>query len=133
MSVFTRFSKYISNIVGSPYSFTVMLSICVIWFIGGLVYFGLNNHLYQLYLNSLSSILCMLIAFLIQNTQNRDTLSIQLKLDELLVVQEQARRKFICLEECSDEEMENLSREFKRLHDQGELSEGCRKNLNPIK
>lgn len=61
--------------------------------------------------------LTFLVVFLIQNTQNRDTIAIQLKLDELLRGVAGARTEMINLESLSDEELERLQREFARLRE----------------
>jgi low affinity Fe/Cu permease len=55
------------------------------------------------------------MVFLIQNTQNRDTSALQLKLDELIRVNEKARNRLLCLEELTEEEMEHIRRTFTQL------------------
>jgi low affinity Fe/Cu permease len=130
--LFTQLAKRISEIVGSPQAFTVMFCITIGWIIGGVVRYGFGSD-YQIPLNTLSSITTMLIAFLIQNTQARDTRALQLKLDELLSVTHGARPCFIGLEDCSDEEVEKLAEGFERLYGKGCLSENVRKHLAPIR
>jgi low affinity Fe/Cu permease len=59
------------------------------------------------------------MVFLIQNTQNRDARAIQLKLDELIRSGKAARNRLIDLEDCTDEELDKLQREFERLRQRG--------------
>jgi low affinity Fe/Cu permease len=72
---------------------------------------------WQLVINTSTTILTFLMVFLIQNTQNRDAKSIQLKLDELIRAVEGARTKLVRLEDMSDDEIAELQAQFKRLHD----------------
>jgi low affinity Fe/Cu permease len=58
------------------------------------------------------------MVFLIQNTQNRDAKALHLKLDELIASREEARNRLIDLEDCTEAELEELEREFKRLRAQ---------------
>ena len=66
-------------------------------------------------MNTLASQVTFLIAFLLQNTQNRDTRSLQLKLDELIRASEGARNQLLNLERLSDDELARLQKEFERL------------------
>jgi low affinity Fe/Cu permease len=66
-------------------------------------------------MNTAASQLTFLVAFLLQNTQNRDTRALQLKLDELIRSTRGARTRLINLEELDDEQLEALTREFERL------------------
>jgi low affinity Fe/Cu permease len=70
--------------------------------------------------------------FLIANTQNRDTKALQLKLDELLNCDQAARKQFINLENCDDDELERVAQEFERLHRQARLSNRAKKHLAAI-
>lgn len=70
----------------------------------------------QLVINTGTTIITFLMVFLIQNTQNRDAKAIHLKLDELLKGVKGARTRLVDLEDMSDEELEELHKEFERLH-----------------
>ena len=70
---------------------------------------------WQLVINTGTTIVTFLMVFLIQNTQNRDAKALHLKLDELLRSMKSARNKLINLENCSDEELEHIERQFKAL------------------
>jgi low affinity Fe/Cu permease len=70
---------------------------------------------WQLVINTSTTIVTFLIVFLIQNTQNRDTKAVHLKLDELLRGVKGARTSLVNLESLSDQELEHLQKEFERL------------------
>lgn len=99
--------------MGSHWSFIVATALCALWAASG-PYFDYSDT-WQLVINTATTVLTFLAVFLIQNTQNRDGLAIQLKLDELLRALEPARTRLVNLEECTDEELEQLREEFERL------------------
>ena len=70
---------------------------------------------WQLIINTGTTIVTFLMVFLIQNTQNRDTEALQLKLDELIRVNEKARNRMLRLEELTEEEMDNVKKTFTQL------------------
>ena len=80
---------------------------------------------WQLVVNTATSVITYLAVFLIQNTQNRDAKAIQLKLDELISSTEGARNRLVDLQDLTDEELEQLQKQFQRLqrmfHPQGPL------------
>ena len=110
---FRKFSQKTSEGVGSPGAFFLALSLLVIWAILGPVFHFSDT--WQLVINTTTTILTFLIVFLIQNTQNRDTKALHLKLDELIRSIQGARNSMLNLEELSDDELENLQRQFKRI------------------
>lgn len=112
---FHRISVKTSQVMGSPYIFVLALVIVATWIITGPIFeFSVG---WQLIINSLTNIVAFLMVFLIQNTQNRDSRAIHLKLDELLRVIHGARNSIVDVEELSDEELDKLATEFKGLHD----------------
>jgi low affinity Fe/Cu permease len=88
--------------------------VVVIWASTGPL-FGFSDT-WQLIINTGTTIVTFLMVFLIQNTQNRDTKAIQLKLDELIRASK-ARNAFVDLEELTDEELAQLDTEFRDIHD----------------
>jgi low affinity Fe/Cu permease len=70
---------------------------------------------WQLIINTGSTIVTFLMVFLIQNTQNRDTEALQIKLDELIRVNEKARNRLLQLEELTEEEMDHIKKTFTRV------------------
>lgn len=100
-------------IAGSPYAFLGAISIVVVWAISGPM-FGFSDT-WQLAINTGTTIVTFLMVFLIQNTQNRDSKAMQLKLDELIRATK-ARDSFVDLEDLTDEELAVIDGEFKKLH-----------------
>lgn len=114
--LFRAFAEKTAQAVGSPWAFAAMFILSAVWLALGPV-FGFSDT-WQLTMNTVASQITFLIAFLLQNTQNRDTRALHLKLDELLRSQESARPGLIHLETLSDEELEHLEKEFERLRAQ---------------
>jgi low affinity Fe/Cu permease len=110
---FRKFSQKTSEVVGSPGAFFLALSLLVLWAILGPVFHFSDT--WKLVINTTTTIITFLIVFLIQNTQNRDTKALHLKLDELIRSIHGARNSMLNLEELSDDELENLQRQFKRI------------------
>lgn len=104
---------------GTAYAFVIALLVIVIWATTGPLFDFSDT--WQLIINTGTTIVTFLMVFLIQNTQNRDSKAMQLKLDELIRAT-QARDAFVDLEDLSDEELEQLDREFRILHDRQETS-----------
>lgn len=110
---FRKFAKTISEIVGSPWAFLVAIAIIVSWSFTGPI-FGFSDT-WQLIINTGTTIVTFLMVFLIQNTQNRDAKAVHLKLDELIRGVKGARTGLVDLEDLSDDELEKLQNEFKRI------------------
>jgi low affinity Fe/Cu permease len=110
---FRRFAATMANAVGSPWAFLVALVVVAAWALTGPL-FGFSDS-WQLVINTGTTIVTFLLVFLIQNTQNRDAKAIHLKLDELLRAMEGARTGLVDLENLTDEELEQLHRQFERL------------------
>jgi low affinity Fe/Cu permease len=110
---FRRFSHLTSTGVGSPWAFAVASMTIVVWAATGPLFHFSDT--WQLVINTGTTIVTFLMVFLIQNTQNRDAIAIHLKLDELIRALKGARNQLVDLEELSDEELEKLRGEFRRL------------------
>ncbi|MFN8513975.1 MAG: low affinity iron permease family protein [Thermomicrobiales bacterium] len=112
---FRKFADATSRAVGSPWAFTLAALVVVVWAISGPIF--KFSEVWQLVINTGTTIITFLMVFIIQNTQNRDNQAIQLKLDELIRAVEKARNDLIDLEDVSDEELERFRQEF-ALHSQ---------------
>ena len=108
-------AKGTSTAVGRPKSFFIALGIIVVWAITG-PFFHYSDT-WQLIINTGTTIVTFLMVFLIQNTQNRDSKALHLKLDELLRANHAARNTLVDLENMSDGELEELQEEFARLRE----------------
>lgn len=111
--LFHHLAVKMSQLLGSPPAFLTALAIIIVWILlGPSVNYSTT---WQLVINTLTTICTFLMVFLIQNTQNRDAKAIHIKLDELIKAIKGARNSLVNLEELSDEELERLHEEFKRL------------------
>ena len=99
--------------VGKPGAFLLALCSIIVWAVLGPVFHFSDT--WQLVINTATTIVTFLMVFLIQNTQNRDTKALHLKLDELLRGVEGARTSLVDLESMTDEELDRLQREFERI------------------
>ena len=115
-SIFARFSRWISAETGRPKTFFVACTVILIWGITGPV-FGFSDT-WQLVINTGTTIITFLMVFLIQNTQNRDTEALQIKLDELIRAVKGARNEVIDLEELDEEALDKIRDEYLKLADQ---------------
>ena len=110
---FTQFAHRASTFAGHYVAFLAALTIVVVWAITGPL-FGFSET-WQLVINTGTTIVTFLMVFLIQNTQNRDGKAVQLKLDELIRATKGARNSFAGLEDLTDDEIQQLDKEFKLL------------------
>jgi low affinity Fe/Cu permease len=110
---FHNFAKQLAADVGSPWVFLAALLVVVVWSATGPLF--RYSDTWQLVINTGTTIVTFLMVFLIQNTQNRDAKAIHLKLDELIRSVKGARNTLIDLEELSEEELDDLQRQFVKL------------------
>jgi low affinity Fe/Cu permease len=117
-----------SSVLGSAWAFMMAVAIIVIW--------GLTGHLFhysdtwQLIINTGTTIVTFLMVFLIQNTQNRDSKAIQLKLDELIRAVSGARNRLMDLETLSDDDLQKFQKEFERLRKRSEATADSVENIS---
>jgi len=105
-AAFSRFSSFISEIMGRPIAFIIALAVVVIWAITG-PFFGFSE-VWQLVINTGTTIVTFLMIFVLQNSQNRDGKALQAKLDELILTSKSAENKFIGIEKLDEEELRGL-------------------------
>lgn len=110
---FSSFAKLVSDAVGHTWCFILALCLVFIWMITGPVFKFSDT--WQLIINTGTTIVTFLMVFLIQNTQNRDTKILNLKLDELIKTQKRASNKSLDLSKLSDEALLKLENEYKKL------------------
>jgi low affinity Fe/Cu permease len=110
---FVRFAHWVAQITGRPVIFVLAVATIAAWGLSGPV-FGYSDT-WQLVINTATTIITFLMVFVIQNTQNRDTAGLHIKLDELIRVTEKARNTLRDLDGLNDEELERLKRDYARL------------------
>ena len=111
--LFERMSSAVTAWTGSASAFATALAIVVAWAITGPVFHYSNT--WQLVINTGTTIVTFLIVFLIQRTQNKDSLALQLKLNELVAVMEGASNRLIDVEDLDEDELKTLHEYYGRL------------------
>jgi len=112
-SLFTRFAKWTARATGRPAAFVTAVSVVVVWAVTGPLFAFSDT--WQLVINTGTTIVTFLMVFLIQNTQNRDSEAVQVKLDELIRVMEGAHNALLNLEELDEGELELVRHEYVKL------------------
>jgi len=110
---FTRLAKAASHFTGRPLCFGLAVLVILAWVVTGPL-FGFSDT-WQLVINTGTTIVTFLMVFLIQNTQNRDTEAMQIKLDELIRATQGANNRLLDLEELEDRELEGFRRSYESL------------------
>jgi low affinity Fe/Cu permease len=110
-----RFAANVPGFVGNPWTFMVALAVTIAWIASGPL-FGWSGG-WVLWPATVTSVGAFLLVLLLQYSQNRDTRAVQLKLDEVIRALEQARTHLVRLEHLSDEELDQLEEEFRRLRE----------------
>jgi low affinity Fe/Cu permease len=112
-SWFTSFAKWTARATGRPATFALAIIVIAVWAVTGPI-FGFSDT-WQLIINTGTTIVTFLMVFLIQNTQNRDTEALQVKLDELIRVTEGAHIALLDLEELDEKELDRVRDNYERL------------------
>ena len=110
---FTRLAKKASTFTGRPACFALALGTIVVWAVTGPLFKFSDT--WQLVINTGTTIITFLMVFLIQNTQNRDGMAIQTKLDELIRVSRSANNALLDLEELEEKELDALRERYEQM------------------
>lgn len=112
-SLFTRFSRAVARAVGQPAAFGAALVGVVLWMLTGPIFNYSDS--WQLVINTGTTIVTFLMVFLIQNTQNRDSEAMQIKLDELIRALDKARNTLLNLEELEEKDLDRIRADYVKL------------------
>jgi len=115
-SFFSRFAKWAAYAMGHPVAFTAALAIILSWTLTGPMFHFSDT--WQLVINTATTIVTFLMVFLIQNTQNRDSAAIQLKLDELIRCMQGAHNALLDIEELSQRDLDAIRLHYSKLASQ---------------
>ena len=110
---FNRLAKATARACGHPFTFVGSVALVVLWALAG-PFFHYSDT-WQLVINTATTVLTFLVVFLIQNTQNRDSAAMQIKLDELIRAVEGAQNGLVALEDLSEEELDRYKARFAAL------------------
>ncbi|WP_377840189.1 low affinity iron permease family protein [Bosea sp. UC22_33] len=109
-SLFTRMAQAVSTWTGKPVTFVAAVALILLWGVSGPIF--AFNDTWQLVINTSTTIITFLMVFIIQNSQNRDTAAMQIKLDELITKVDGARQELLDLEELDESQLEKIREEF---------------------
>jgi low affinity Fe/Cu permease len=119
---FSHTAQWTSRQCGRPLTFSLAVAVILVWAITGPMFHYSDT--WQLVINTGTTIVTFLMVFLIQNTQNRDSAAVQLKLDELIRANEHARNRLLTIEDLSEEDLDKMKQSFARVALQRGVGEG---------
>lgn len=119
---FGRMAQWTSHFAGHPVAFMAAAASLVIWGLTGPLYHYSDT--WQLVANTATSLITFLMVFIIQNSQNRDTKAIHLKLDELIRAVNAAHNEMIDIEKLSTKDLERLASRYERIRGQAQQVNG---------
>lgn len=125
---FTAFSGYLSRFAGRPSTFFIVCALVLLWFSTG-PFFSFTDT-WQLVLNTSTNIVTFLMVFIIQNTQNRDSEALQIKVDELILVNKDAHKALLDLEELTQEQLNHIKARYEKLAKEARAKLAREKNDN---
>lgn len=115
---FNSFATAATNATGKPAAFIIAVAIIVVWAISG-PFFGYSET-WQLIINTGTTIITFLMVFIIQHSQNKDTIALQLKLNELIAANKHASNRLIDIEDLTEDELQTLKKFYIKLSDLSE-------------
>lgn len=116
-NAFHLFAKRTAEAVGTPMAFIAAVILILLWMASGPLFHFSDT--WQLVINTATTIVTFLMVFLIQNTQNRDSRTLHLKLDELIKAARGASNALLDLDKLSDDQLKELEQQYKRLYEEG--------------
>jgi low affinity Fe/Cu permease len=125
-SVFDRFAGWVARAAGTPWTFAIALGAILIWGLTGPM-FGFSDR-WQMVVNTGTTIVTFLMVFLIQQSQNKDSLAVHIKLNELLAAHELASNRIVAIEDLDESELATLRTFYCELAQMAEAAGGVRKS-----
>lgn len=110
---FDRFANKVTVVTGSPWAFIFAFIVIIVWAVSGPI-FGYSDT-WQLVINTGTTIVTFLMVFVIQQSQNKDTMALQLKLNELIASNKRASNRLIDVEDLTEEELKIIKDYYVRL------------------
>jgi low affinity Fe/Cu permease len=126
---FRVFARRSSRMLGSAWAFAAAVLVILVWLLTGPIFHFSDT--WQLIINTATTVITFLMVFLIQNTQNRDAKAVHLKLDELIRAVKDARNELVDLEELSDEELQKLEEQFRKMRKRAENDGSPSRHVDP--
>ena len=117
---FRKLAQGTSRVMGTAAAFVASVGIVLLWLFSGPIFHFSDT--WQLLINTATTIVTFLMVILIQHTQNHDAKAFHLKLDELIRAVQEARNGLVDLEDMSDEELDRLQEEFRKLRKENNAS-----------
>jgi len=114
--MFSQLASRTAHLAGKPLTFLIAVGVVLIWAVSG-PFFGFSDT-WQLVINTSTTIITFLMVFLIQNTQNRDSMALQLKLSELIIAMHGAKNDMATAEDLSEEDLERLHESYRKRADE---------------
>lgn len=111
MEYFSVIAKWISNKTAQPITYFLAFVIIVLWIICGLVFLHFDNT-WQVVINTTAAVVSIVMLFIIQNSQNRHTIAIQLKLDEIIRATKGAHNEMMDIEKLTDEDLAEIQKKY---------------------
>jgi low affinity Fe/Cu permease len=126
---FRVFARRSSRMLGSAWAFAAAVLVILVWLLTGPIFHFSDT--WQLIINTATTVITFLMVFLIQNTQNRDAKAVHLKLDELIRAVKDARNELVDLEDLSDEELQKLEQQFRKMRKRAENDGSPSRHVDP--
>lgn len=120
--MFDAFASFVTRWAGSPMAFGGAVFIVAIWVVSGPVFHYSDG--WQLVINTGTTIITFLMVFLIQQSQNKDSVAIHLKLNELLASQQNANNRLIGIEDASEQDLRRIAQAYLQLAEQAKHRDG---------
>jgi len=137
---FDRMATKITKASGKPAAFIIAALLIIVWGITGPIFHYSDT--WQLVINTSTTIITFLMVFIIQQTQNKDTIALQIKLNELIASSEFASNRLVSAEDLTEAELEtlkqfyirlaNLAKKEKDIHSSHSIDEAEKKHLRKI-